>query len=488
MLTQNDLLVLSLLLERPMHGYEISQAIKTSEIEVWFEISMPAIYYSLNKLRRGGMIAEARSRGNVGEKTIYHVTELGREQFFTSAEALLDSPEPIRTEYDLGIFVLNRIPQARALELLQKRIAFLQKWSADLEQKRKDAKIQPLQQAILNHAIATARLDIDWLTDITKQLQDENVCETTSESLMMLQGDFQDFYLPDLIKLIASGKHSGTLVASKGSVMRTLTFDKGHPHCASSHIGETAVGESEQVVSDIYDLFGWQQGAFTFDQRGCPQNGCVLLDVDANDLILSGARRLDSWDIIQNIVPSSDALFESCEHQKQTEKMELVAEERRTLAIADGLKDVTTIAREMGLTEFETSKILYGLYAVGLVQPADPNKSRLRRVFREFAELMCRSAIPYRTTPDEAKSCEQEVNRRCEDLPVRITDSRIEDHTDVSLPVSELANIYRTFLNTQHAVLTERLGKAIADELRQRVLTRISPDLHEILEQYKLLA
>ncbi|MFN2283250.1 MAG: PadR family transcriptional regulator, partial [Anaerolineae bacterium] len=73
MLTQNDLLVLSLLLERPMHGYEISQAIKAGEIEVWFEISTAAIYYSLNKLRRGGMIAEARSRGNVGEKTIYHV-------------------------------------------------------------------------------------------------------------------------------------------------------------------------------------------------------------------------------------------------------------------------------------------------------------------------------------------------------------------------------------------------------------------------------
>ena len=488
MLTQNDLLVLSLLLERPMHGYEISQAIKAGEIEVWFEISTAAVYYSLNKLRRGGMIAEARSRGNIGEKTIYHVTEQGREQFFASAEALLDSQEPIRTEYDLGIFILNRLPQARALELLQNRIAFLQKWSAGLEQKRDEVKAQPLQQAILQHAIATARLDIDWLTGITQQLLAENACETPSENLMTLQGDFQDFYLPDLIKLISSGKHSGTLVVNKGSIMRTLTFDKGHPHCASSHIAETAVSEPEQVVSDIYGLFRWQQGAFTFDQRGCPQNGCVLLDIDVNDLILNGARCLDSWDIIQNIVPSSEALFEPSEYGEQTERTGLLEEELRILAIIDGLKDVTAIAREAELTEFETSKILYGLYTVGLIQSADPDKSRLRRVFREFAELMCRSAIPYRTTPDEAKSCEQEVNRRCETLPVRIVDSRIEDRTDVSLTVSELASVYRTFLRTQHTVLTERLGQAIADELRQRVLTRISPDLHEILEQYKLLA
>ncbi|MFN2283251.1 MAG: hypothetical protein ACK2UQ_02450, partial [Anaerolineae bacterium] len=236
------------------------------------------------------------------------------------------------------------------------------------------------------------------------------------------------------------------------------------------------------------DLFCWQQGAFTFDQRNCPQNGCLLLDIDVNDLILNGARCLDNWDIIQNIVPSSEALFELSEYWEQTEKTGLLEEELRILDIIDGLKDVTAIAREAELTEFETSKILYGLYIVGLIQSADPDKSRLRRVFREFAELMCRSAIPYRTTPDEAKSCEQEVNRRCETLPVRIVDSRIEDRTDVSLTVSELANIYRTFLRTQHTVLTERLGQAIADELRQRVLTRISPDLHEILEQYKLLA
>ena len=196
---------------------------------------------------------------------------------------------------------------------------------------------------------------------------------------------------------------------------------------------------------------------------------------------------MENWEIIQHIVPSSEALFEPCDRQDQIAKLDLFNEERLILSIIDGFKDVTTIAREAELTEFETSKILYCLYSVGLVQPADPDKSRLRRVFREFAELMCRSAIPYRTTPEEATLCEQEVNQRCAALPVRIANSRIEDHTDATLQVEELAKIYHTFLQTQHTVLSERLSPEIANELRQRVLSRISPNLRETLEQYKLV-
>ena len=487
MLTKNDLLVLSFLLERPMHGYEISQALKTEDVEVWFEISTASIYYSLNKLRREEMIAEARSRGSSGDKTIYHVTEHGREQFFTGIENLLDSREPIRTEYDLGIFMLNRIPQTRAVELLGKRIEFLQKWSTDLKQKRNSAERRPLRQAILQHATTAAQLDSDWLAGIIQQLQHDGACETPLQSLMTLQGDLQDFHLPDLIKLIASGKHSGALIIDTGSQTRTLLFDQGRPHCAISTIAGAAPRTPDQIINDIYDLFRWQQGTFVFDQRGCPQDECVPLDVGPDDLILNGARRLENWEIIQHIVPLSDALFEPCDRQEQFDRLNLLEEEHLILSIVDGFKDVTTIARESELTEFETSKILYGLYTVGLVRPADPDKSRLRRVFREFAELMCRSAIPYRATPEEATLCEQEVNRRCTALPVRITNSRIEDRTDATLQVDELAAIYRTFLKTQHTVLSERLSPAIADELRQRVLSRISPDLRETLGQYKLV-
>jgi DNA-binding PadR family transcriptional regulator len=487
MLTKNDLLVLGFLLERPMHGYEISQALKTEDVELWFEISTAAIYYSLNKLRRLSMIAEAHSRGNSGDRTIYHVTEEGREQFFTEMRRLLDSEEPIRTPYNLGIFMLNRLPRDQAKALLKRRIRFLQAWSADLAERYATSDIHPLQQAIIDHSVASAQLDVRWLSGIVEELEEGTACDLPFRGLMTLQGELAEFHLPDLIKLIASGKHSGTLAVRTGRFNRTVTFEAGRPHCASSQISDEPVADPQQVLGDIYQLFRWQDGTYAFDQRGCPQEGCVLLDVTADALILEGARRLDSWEIIQRIVPSSNAIFERRNGGRQPEALTLQEDEAEVFGAVNGFRDVTAVAQRAGLTEFETSKILYGLYAVDLVQPADPDKGRLRRVFREFAELMCRGALPYRTTPEEASECESEVNQRCEHLPVRIEQSRIVDETEAGLDVDGLAEIYRTFLQTQHAVLSKRLGKEIADELQQHVLSRISPDLRETLEKYALL-
>ncbi len=470
-----------------MHGYEIGQALKGEGIELWFEISTAAIYYSLNKLHRLGLIAEAHARGAGGEKTVYHVTKLGREQFLEDMRDLLASVAPIRTEYDLGISLLNRLPRDQAEPLLRRRIDFLRAWVSDLEGHCASAKAHSLQQAILEHSIASARLDMDWLTDIADQLNAAEDCAPFTGDLMTLQGDLQDFHLPDLIKLIASGKHSGTLVVTNGLLSRTMTFDQGRLHCVGSQASGRPVMDRDRVLNDALELFRWQHGVYVFDQRGCPREGCVVVDRDADTLILEGARQLDSWQIIQGIVPASDALFEPRDPGARDQALELLDVEKQILSIIDGAKDITMVARLAGLTEFEISRILYGLYLVDLVQPTDPDKRQLKRVFREFAELMCRNVIPLRTSAEEADACEDEVNRRCRDLPVSIRDSRIDDRTESHLTAGELATIYRQFLRTQHSVLGEHLGKAVAEQLRDQVLGKISPTLRETLEQYALL-
>ncbi|MCD6286869.1 MAG: DUF4388 domain-containing protein [Anaerolineae bacterium] len=481
------MLVLGFLLARPMHGYEISQALKNDGVEVWFEISAAAIYYSLNKLHRLGHIAEAHSRGVSGDRTIYHVTESGREQFFADMRGLLASREPVRTAYDLGISMLNRMPQDQVEPLLKIRVEFLETWIADLESRLAAPATQPLQRTILQHSVDTARLDIDWLIDITAQLRATPECEMAPVGLMTLHGDLRELFLPDLIMLITSGKHSGTLTVSAGRNGRSMTFEHGVVHCVASQLSGKMVLDEKQVLRDVYELFGWQTGIYVFDQRGCPREGCVMLDVSAHALMLEGARRLNSWQIIQHVVPTSDSLFAPTGDLGSRDDLALRDDELRVLGIVDGVRNITTIAGVSGLTEFETSRILYGLYLVDLIQMSDPDKSRLRRVFREFVELMCRGAIPYRTTSEEASACEADVNLRSRDLPVSIRDSRIVDRSDPTLSADALAGIYRRFRQTQHAVLGERLGRDITNELRQQVLSRISPDLRATLEQYALL-
>jgi DNA-binding PadR family transcriptional regulator len=60
-LTTPDLVLLSLLAERPMHGYEANLELERRQVRDWAGISRPQVYYSLDKLARLGLIREAES-------------------------------------------------------------------------------------------------------------------------------------------------------------------------------------------------------------------------------------------------------------------------------------------------------------------------------------------------------------------------------------------------------------------------------------------
>jgi DNA-binding PadR family transcriptional regulator len=99
-LTPADLVVLALLSERPMHGYEVNQELVLREVRDWAGVSRPQVYYSLRKLAAAGHIgplpgrgagADRRSadRGSTKrgsseggpERRVYRVTEAGRRAY-----------------------------------------------------------------------------------------------------------------------------------------------------------------------------------------------------------------------------------------------------------------------------------------------------------------------------------------------------------------------------------------------------------------------
>jgi DNA-binding PadR family transcriptional regulator len=60
-LTTPDLVLLSLLAERPMHGYEANQELERRQVRDWAGISRPQVYYSLEKLARLGLIRDVEN-------------------------------------------------------------------------------------------------------------------------------------------------------------------------------------------------------------------------------------------------------------------------------------------------------------------------------------------------------------------------------------------------------------------------------------------
>jgi DNA-binding PadR family transcriptional regulator len=78
-LTTPDLVVLSLLAERPMHGYEVNAELERRQVKDWAAVSRPQIYYSLEKLGRLGLIRAAESAApSAGpERRVFSTTAAG---------------------------------------------------------------------------------------------------------------------------------------------------------------------------------------------------------------------------------------------------------------------------------------------------------------------------------------------------------------------------------------------------------------------------
>ena len=79
-LTTPDLVLLSLLAERPLHGYQANLELDRREVRDWAGISRPQVYYSLEKLARAKLIrAAGRAKALAGpEHQAYTTTARGR--------------------------------------------------------------------------------------------------------------------------------------------------------------------------------------------------------------------------------------------------------------------------------------------------------------------------------------------------------------------------------------------------------------------------
>jgi len=88
-LTTPDLVILSLLAERPMHGYEVNATLEDRKIREWAPVSRAQIYYSLDKLTRLGLIRIGSDESPAAgpERRVFETTALGQDRLADALES-----------------------------------------------------------------------------------------------------------------------------------------------------------------------------------------------------------------------------------------------------------------------------------------------------------------------------------------------------------------------------------------------------------------
>jgi DNA-binding PadR family transcriptional regulator len=175
-LTIADLVILSLLAERPMHGYEVNATLEDRKIRDWAAVSRPQIYYSLDKLTELGFIrVTVEASPSAGpERRVLETTESGRQRL---ADALEDAHWTSTQVHQPFLTWLALSWQARPKTFqkqLRQRHKFLEQKLAEERSTLEDVLKEvghPYHEAVWMLKLATAQIELElkWLEGIERE-------------------------------------------------------------------------------------------------------------------------------------------------------------------------------------------------------------------------------------------------------------------------------------------------------------------------------
>jgi tetratricopeptide (TPR) repeat protein len=151
----------------------------------------------------------------------------------------------------------------------------------------------------------------------------------------------------------------------------------------------------QQVEEVVFELMSWREGYFSFVEGPLPTvGGDSTLRLPTEALLMEGARRIDEWSRIESKIPHLDVVPELPPAEQATEGMlDLLPSEWEVLAAIDGERSIRTIAAQLGQSEFEVAKIMFGLSTAGTVMLTERRRTSRELVQpRDVGELVRQGA------------------------------------------------------------------------------------------------
>lgn len=127
------LAVLSVVIDRPMHPYEMATVLRARGKDQDMPIKWGSLYTVVRNLERHGLLAAVESgrQGRRPERTVYRITDAGRAELTDWTRELVAVPERERPRFEAGLSMLGVLPPDEATELLRQRLDRLESQLAE---------------------------------------------------------------------------------------------------------------------------------------------------------------------------------------------------------------------------------------------------------------------------------------------------------------------------------------------------------------------
>ena len=226
---------------------------------------------------------------------------------------------------------------------------------------------------------------------------------------MAIEGPLRELGIHDVFQLLDLSRKTGELRVS--STLRedegVVLFDKGRVVQATirsrPQVDETgAFSEREldrkrraQIQQAVFELMSWSEGFFSFEDRSRRRDGGRIRasSVSTESLLMEGARRIDEWSRIADIIPNVDVIAELApvEDDREGAMLDLLPHEWQVLTMIDGMRDLRGIAAALPRDEFDVARIAYGLATTGVITIRPPSRFAIE-THRQGAESLLASA------------------------------------------------------------------------------------------------
>lgn len=180
--------------------------------------------------------------------------------------------------------------------------------------------------------------------------------------------------------LIAVLNKSGKLTDQQASTIRERAKGTSDKALAMRLIGANYVSQNDIVNSIqqytldvVYNLMGWRNGPFRFDDNKLPSNDRILVPIDLENVIIEGARRIREVEELDKHIPNLDMSLRFPENPKEKFKgIHLSVEEWRVVSFVNPKNTIRQIAKANNMSDLEIRRVVYGLEQAGLVEIVKP--------------------------------------------------------------------------------------------------------------------
>lgn len=167
--------LLAMLVERPMHPYEMATELRGRGKEQDLKIQWGSLYTVVANLEKHGFIeaAETTREGRRPERTVYQLTQAGHDEAADWLREIVGVPEREYPRLRTALSVVGVLPPDEVIALLEQRIAALDQ---ELETERADlASLDGTVPRIFliesEYSLALEQAEADWLRGLLAELK-----------------------------------------------------------------------------------------------------------------------------------------------------------------------------------------------------------------------------------------------------------------------------------------------------------------------------